>query len=276
MEALVARRRTCTGSGASSRGPRKRGARCSTVSRPRSSPRGRPGGDFALHWTAHGLSYGVPAQRGDVLDTGRDALVNLSRGVLGKAARQFETFHVLHVTARPEVLAERLAARGRETPQEIARRLARPAPPFPAGLRVTRSTIPGVWRRRSRPRWPRSTPKGCSGGPRGTAPGVLAHQAEAADGPGPGIARNAGRGRRAPCRRRLGQAPREGQVKAELLHHVGIAPAQSSASCRSERRALRRRASSASDGGARKASSARPSRRRDRRAPRWVRMGRWR
>jgi ribose 1,5-bisphosphokinase len=71
-----------------------------------------------------------------VLDTGRDALVNLSRGVLGKAARQFETFHVLHVTARPEVLAERLAARGRETPQEIARRLARPSPPFPAGLRV--------------------------------------------------------------------------------------------------------------------------------------------
>jgi alpha-D-ribose 1-methylphosphonate 5-triphosphate synthase subunit PhnL len=94
------------------------------------------GGDFALHWTAHGLSYGVPARVRDVLGTGRDALVNLSRGVLGKAARQFETFHVLHVTARPEVLAARLNARGRETPQDIARRLARPAPAFPPGLRV--------------------------------------------------------------------------------------------------------------------------------------------
>jgi ribose 1,5-bisphosphokinase len=72
------------------------------------------GGDFALHWTAHGLSYGVPARVRDVLDTGRDALVNLSRGVLGKAARQFETFHVLHVTARPEVLAARLRPRTRD------------------------------------------------------------------------------------------------------------------------------------------------------------------
>jgi ribose 1,5-bisphosphokinase len=50
------------------------------------------GGDFALHWTAHGLSYGVPASVRDVLGTGRDALVNLSRGVLGKAALKFETF----------------------------------------------------------------------------------------------------------------------------------------------------------------------------------------
>jgi ribose 1,5-bisphosphokinase len=94
------------------------------------------GGDFALHWKAHGLSYGVPASVAEVLDTGRDALVNLSRSVLGKARLRFETFLVLHVTARPEVLAERLAARGRETPQEIARRLARPAPEFPAGLNV--------------------------------------------------------------------------------------------------------------------------------------------
>jgi len=95
------------------------------------------GGDFALHWTAHGLSYGVPATVADVLETGRDALVNLSRGVLEKAALKFETFHVLHITARPEVLAERLAARGRESQHEIARRLARPAPVLPAGLRIT-------------------------------------------------------------------------------------------------------------------------------------------
>jgi len=95
------------------------------------------GGDFALHWKAHGLSYGVPAGVADVLDMGRDALVNLSRGVLGKAASKFDTLHVLHVTARPEVLAARLAARGRESTQDIARRLSRPAPVFPEGLRVT-------------------------------------------------------------------------------------------------------------------------------------------
>jgi ribose 1,5-bisphosphokinase len=95
------------------------------------------GGDFALHWQAHGLSYGVPASVRDVLANGRDALVNLSRGVLGKAALKFDTLHVLHVTARPDALAARLAARGRESEAEIARRLSRPAPPMPEGLRVT-------------------------------------------------------------------------------------------------------------------------------------------
>jgi ribose 1,5-bisphosphokinase len=95
------------------------------------------GGDFALHWAAHGLSYGVPASVAEVLGSGRDAVVNLSRTVLGKAELRFDTLHVLHVTAKPDVLAARLSARGRESAQEIARRLARPAPPFPEGLRVT-------------------------------------------------------------------------------------------------------------------------------------------
>jgi ribose 1,5-bisphosphokinase len=142
------------------------------------------GGDFALHWTAHGLSYGVPARVRDVLGTGRDALVNLSRGVLGKAARQFETFHVLHVTARPEVLAARLNARGRETPQDIARRLARPAPAFPPGLGWSRSTIPGAGgggRGRHGLPLPR---KGVAVDHVETPLSVLAHQAEASDGPG--------------------------------------------------------------------------------------------
>lgn len=95
------------------------------------------GGDFALHWRAHGLSYGVPASVEEVLDAGRDAVVNLSRGVVGKAALRFRTLHVLSLSASPEVLAARLAGRGRETAQDIARRLARPAPPLPDGVRVT-------------------------------------------------------------------------------------------------------------------------------------------
>ncbi len=95
------------------------------------------GGDFALHWQAHGLNYGIPREVHDVLDRGRDALANLSRGMLARAARVFPTLHVLHITTRPEVLAERLAARGRENRTEIARRLARAAPEFPPGLVVT-------------------------------------------------------------------------------------------------------------------------------------------
>ena len=54
--------------------------------------------------------------------------------MLSRAAQVFDTLTVLHVTATPDVLAQRLAARGREGRAEIARRLARPAPDFPQDL----------------------------------------------------------------------------------------------------------------------------------------------
>ena len=94
------------------------------------------GGDFALHWQAHGLSYAIPRTVQAALVQGQDALANLSRGVLARAAQVFGVVTVLHVTATPEVLAQRLAARGRESRSEIARRLARPAPDFPPGVPI--------------------------------------------------------------------------------------------------------------------------------------------
>lgn len=93
-------------------------------------------GDFALDWQAHGLNYGIPAAVRDALARGSDVLVNLSRAVLPEAARAFPGLTVVHVTARPEVLAQRLAARGRENGEEITRRLSRTVPPLPAGLPV--------------------------------------------------------------------------------------------------------------------------------------------
>lgn len=92
------------------------------------------GGDFALHWQAHGLSYAIPREVQGVLDHGQDVLANLSRAMLARAAEVFGTLTVLHVTASPQVLAQRLAARGREGRAEIAERLARPAPDVPQGL----------------------------------------------------------------------------------------------------------------------------------------------
>lgn len=94
------------------------------------------GGDFALHWQAHGLSYGIERTAHEVLARGQDALANLSRAMLERAALVFGDLTVVHVTATPQALAARLAARGRETQTEIARRMARPAPAFPPGLRV--------------------------------------------------------------------------------------------------------------------------------------------
>jgi ribose 1,5-bisphosphokinase len=85
----------------------------------------RAAGGFALSWDAHGLSYGIPASATDALERGQDAMVNLSRGVLDQARAQFQPIVVLSLLADPHVLALRLAARGRETAQEIERRLAR-------------------------------------------------------------------------------------------------------------------------------------------------------
>jgi ribose 1,5-bisphosphokinase len=93
----------------------------------------------------------------EVLGTGRDALVNLSRSVLGKARlRQFETFLVLHVTARPEVLAERLATRAAARPRRTSRAVSRARRrQFPAGSQGGRDRQFRVaWRMRSTPRWP--------------------------------------------------------------------------------------------------------------------------
>ena len=94
------------------------------------------GGDFALHWAAHGLSYGIPGSVHGVLASGQDAMANLSRGMLEKAGAAFDDMVVLHVTASPKILARRLSHRGRERAGEIEKRLSRPAPPLPSGLTI--------------------------------------------------------------------------------------------------------------------------------------------
>ena len=93
-------------------------------------------GDFALHWQAHGHSYGIPAAAADWLASGVPVLFNGSRAMLAEAARVFPGLTVVHVTARPEVLAARLVARGRETADEIGERLERARIALPEGLRV--------------------------------------------------------------------------------------------------------------------------------------------
>lgn len=82
-------------------------------------------GHFALHWTAHGLSYGVPAWIDSGLAEGRTVVCNVSRLIVAEARRRYANVLVIEVTAPPEVLAERLASRGRAEDGEISRRLNR-------------------------------------------------------------------------------------------------------------------------------------------------------
>lgn len=95
----------------------------------------RAAGGFVLSWQAHGLSYGVTMPSAEDQAGARALLVNLSRGVLLRAQEVFHPFAVLSLTARPEVLAARLAARGREDAAGQARRLGRADMALPEGLR---------------------------------------------------------------------------------------------------------------------------------------------
>jgi phosphonate metabolism protein PhnN/1,5-bisphosphokinase (PRPP-forming) len=88
-------------------------------------------GDFALFWHAHGLSYGLPRQAFDVPG---DVIFNGSRAVLSDAVRVFPGLRVIVVTAPDDILAARLAARGRESLEDIRARLARGAFSLPEGL----------------------------------------------------------------------------------------------------------------------------------------------
>lgn len=94
----------------------------------------RAAGDFALHWQAHGLCYGIPANI--PAPPGAPVLFNGSRAVLPEAARAFPGLRVIHVTASDAVLAARLRARARESADQIAARLERAHLPLPAGLDV--------------------------------------------------------------------------------------------------------------------------------------------
>jgi ribose 1,5-bisphosphokinase len=91
-------------------------------------------GDFALHWNAHGLRYGVPHSEFAPLARGQNVLVNGSRGAIRQAQSAFPDLRVITITAPLAVLAQRLAARGRESADDIAARLQSAGFDLPAGI----------------------------------------------------------------------------------------------------------------------------------------------
>lgn len=93
-------------------------------------------GEFCLTWVAHGLRYGIPATALTAIGQGRDVVFNGSRAMLAEAWEVFPNLTVILVTAPIQVLAERLAARGRETTADIAARLTRARYEVPPGIPV--------------------------------------------------------------------------------------------------------------------------------------------
>lgn len=90
-------------------------------------------GQFSLTWAANGLRYGLPRGLEAHLAVGQVAVVNGSRGAWDAICRVFPGALAVEIRVDPETLARRLAARGRESEEEIRDRLARAAA-FNAGF----------------------------------------------------------------------------------------------------------------------------------------------
>ncbi|MGQ4275409.1 phosphonate metabolism protein/1,5-bisphosphokinase (PRPP-forming) PhnN [Terrihabitans sp. B22-R8] len=94
-------------------------------------------GAFALCWRAHGLAYAVPGEARRAAGDGRIVVCNVSRRVVERARVDLPNVLVVEITAPVEVLAERLARRGRAEDGDLAERLARSrAVPVEADARV--------------------------------------------------------------------------------------------------------------------------------------------
>jgi ribose 1,5-bisphosphokinase len=82
-------------------------------------------GEYAMHWEAHGHCYALPRGIDDELRAGRTVIANVSRTVIGPARCEYADVVVISITAPPQVLAERLAARARSSDGKIEHRLGR-------------------------------------------------------------------------------------------------------------------------------------------------------
>lgn len=82
-------------------------------------------GGFAMSWRANGLSYGVPSHIEGSLAIGFDVLINGSREFLPEARRRYPQLMPVLLRVDDAALRQRLLARGRESLDDIRRRLDR-------------------------------------------------------------------------------------------------------------------------------------------------------
>lgn len=80
---------------------------------------------YAVHWEAHDHYYALPRTIDDEIRAGRSVIANVSRTVIGAMRRIYADVVVVSITAPPQVLAERLAMRARDSDGRIEQRLGR-------------------------------------------------------------------------------------------------------------------------------------------------------
>jgi len=82
-------------------------------------------GAFAVWWSAHGHMYGIPLAVDFDIEAGHTVVCNVSRTVVDAMRQRYANVVAVLVTAPPEVLGRRLAARERATDGAIAERMSR-------------------------------------------------------------------------------------------------------------------------------------------------------
>lgn len=95
-------------------------------------------GEFLVSWQAHGMRYGIPGHLVGELAAGRHVIANGSRGAAALLAERVANLVVVEIDAPAEIIAARLDARGRESAEEIAKRLSRAAVSYPESLKRVR------------------------------------------------------------------------------------------------------------------------------------------
>jgi ribose 1,5-bisphosphokinase len=84
-------------------------------------------GQYALWWRAHDHGYGIARAIDDDIGANRIVVVNASRTIIGEARGRYRRLAVVLITAPADVLAGRLAARGRDSDGDLGSRLQRAA-----------------------------------------------------------------------------------------------------------------------------------------------------
>lgn len=80
---------------------------------------------YAMHWEAHGHCYALPRAIDDDIRAGRIVIANVSRTVISAMRLAYADVVVISITAPPDVLAQRVAARRRASDGNIGQRLGR-------------------------------------------------------------------------------------------------------------------------------------------------------
>jgi ribose 1,5-bisphosphokinase len=106
------------------RPPKEQGENHIALSEPEFLLRKRHG-LFAMAWDSHGYHYAIGLEIDEWLARGLTVVVNGSRSYIPCARKRYPEMKVVWISAGPQVLATRLARRGRESRPEISARLQR-------------------------------------------------------------------------------------------------------------------------------------------------------